>query len=84
MLDLVHRISAARDKEHAEAVLVASVDCSAAFDTVSHDILLRKLEQACGIEGPALALLRSYLQDRVQRTSMATGKSTWRRKTHAH
>ena len=45
---------------------------------MSHDILLRKLERSCGIEGPALALLRSYLQDRVQRTRMTAGQSSWR------
>ena len=54
-------------REKAEAVLVASIDCSAAFDTISHAILLRKLEQSCAMEGPALELVRSYLEGRRQR-----------------
>ena len=66
------------DKEQAEAVLVASLDCSAAFDTIGHGILLQKLERACGVEGPALELFRSYLGGRKQRTRTSSGLSDWR------
>ena len=60
-------------------MLVASADCSAAFDTISHDILLRKLEGACGVRGRALDLLRSYLAGRQQQTRMTGDRlSTWR------
>ena len=40
------------------------LDLSAAFDTVVHDILLRDCEKI-GIEGAALAYLKSYLENRT-------------------
>eukprot|EP00662_Eupelagonemidae_sp_cell21_P056655 gene56655-biopygen98590 len=74
---LVDLVASARDK--GDIVLVASADCSAAFDTVSHDILLRKLERACGIQGKALELMHSYLGGRRQRVRMSGDRtSQWR------
>ena len=46
------------------AVFVAMLDLSAAFDTVDHNILIRRLQTSFGITRPALKWFRSYLRDR--------------------
>ena len=45
--------------------LVVLIDLKKAFDTVDHQVLLRKLE-LCGIKGQALTLFKSYLTNRNQ------------------
>jgi len=54
-------------------VLGVSIDLRKAFDTVCHDILLRKLEKY-GVRGLPLVWLRSYLRDRYQ--SVRIGAAT--------
>ena len=46
------------------------LDLSSAFDTVDHQVLLRRLEVTFGISGSALHWFRSYLADRSQRVSV--------------
>ena len=41
------------------------LDMSAAFDTVDHRVLLRRLAQDFGFEGNALAWFESYLANRT-------------------
>ena len=50
---------------HGKASLFGSLDLSAAFDTVDHQILLSDFSD-CGVEGTALSLLESYLKNREQ------------------
>ncbi len=44
--------------------LLVSLDLSAAFDTIDHDILIDWLQNYTGIQGQALRWFRSYLSDR--------------------
>ena len=45
------------------------LDLSAAFDTVSHGILISRLQEEVGVSGLALEWFRSYLQNRTQRVA---------------
>ena len=48
---------------HGKASLLVLLDLSAAFDTVDHQLLLSDFSD-CGVEGTALSLLESYLENR--------------------
>ena len=51
-------------------VILILLDLSAAFDTIDHDILFARMENALGITGPALDWFRSYLSGRTQRVQI--------------
>ena len=53
-----------------EVVCLILLDLSAAFDTVSHDILLNHLHYWLGITDTALAWVRDYFSNRTQRVSV--------------
>ena len=57
------------------------IDLQKAFDTVDHEILLKKLSHY-GIRGTALSLFKSYLKDRKQFVSLGNVKSTSRAVRH--
>ena len=65
IIDLVDKISSNIDnKKHSIGIFL---DLSKAFDTIDHQILLRKL-QCYGIRGIACDWFKSYLENRVQYT----------------
>ena len=50
--------------------VLALLDLSAAFDTLDHSILLRRLEISFGLHGIVLHWFKSYVQDRFQCVSI--------------
>ena len=52
-------------------------DLSKAFDCLSHDLLIAKLE-AYGFDKSALKLIYDYLRGRKQRTKVGDSYSSWR------
>jgi exonuclease III len=61
--NILHLVSVATDKGN--SMILLSLDIRKAFDSVDHEILLRKLN-FLGIRGPSFDLIRSFLCDRSQ------------------
>ncbi len=64
MLHVLNDIYSAIDAKR--AVTLVGLDISAAFDTISHELLLRRLDTDFGVRSVAACWLRSYLSDRRQ------------------
>ena len=64
------------EKSH---VALIALDSSSAFDTVDHEVLLRKLRDEFGIEDKALALIKSYVENRTFSVEIEDKISTKRR-----
>ena len=67
MLELFDNIYDSKEKGKKPAIIF--LDIRKAFDTVNHDILLKKLEHY-GIKGTVLKWFQSYLSNRYQRTKI--------------
>jgi hypothetical protein len=63
------------EMEKKNVVLLVLLDLSAAFDTIDHEILLKRLATRCGIQGNALKWFRSYLKDRTQSVTIKSSNS---------
>ena len=59
---------------HGKVSLLVLLDLSAAFDTVDHRLLLSDFSD-CGVEGTALSLLESYLENREQCVAIGESRS---------
>ena len=68
--DILHAI------DRNEAVVLLMLDLSAAFDTVSHEILLDRLSQCYGITGSVLKWFASYLSSRTQFVQIECSRSS--------
>ena len=61
------------NKQH--VTLLVCLDLNSAFDTVDHDVLLKRLESNFAICGIALTCFQSYPKDRPQRIVIQGAKS---------
>ena len=59
---------------HGKGSLLVLLDLSTAFDTVDHQLLLGHFSD-CGVEGTALSLLKSYLENREQCVPIGESRS---------
>jgi hypothetical protein len=64
LLKITNDILCAMDDD--KCTLLVMLDLSAAFDTVSHKILLKRMEDAYGVKNDALQWLQSYFSGRSQ------------------
>ena len=75
LLKMLEKWEEASDKGN--FVYVIFMDLSKAFDTLNHDLLIAKLE-AYGLPITSLRYIRSYLNQRLQRTGVNDSFSLWK------
>ena len=54
------------------STILVLLDLSCAFDTINHEILLRRLEHSVGISGAALEWLHSYVSERYHQVAVSS------------
>ena len=64
LLEVLDKVYTAADQK--QATVMIGLDLSAAFDTVSHEALLQRLQVEFGVSGTPLAWMRSHPTDRLQ------------------
>ena len=79
LLIMLERLKQALDKGLCTGLLLT--DLSKAFDCLSHDLLIAKLN-AYGVSYKSLKFIENYLSDRKQRTKVNGAHSTWRNILH--
>ena len=70
-----------KNQEENKLTIGVFIDLSKAFDTLSHDILLRKLRKY-GIRGTPLKWFESYLKDRSMRVKIPSSSGTMEYSTY--
>ena len=75
LLRLMDKLNKSLDKK--ETICIVMMDLSKAFDCLSHDLLIAKLN-AYGFDKCSLKLIYSYLNGRKQRIKINSEYSTWK------
>ena len=65
-----------RQNSNGQGSILLLVDFSSAFDTINHNILIRRLRLRYGFVGKALDWLTSYLKERTQRVVIGDQSSS--------
>ena len=73
LLKIFDQLLDSMDKQ--QVSILTLLDLSAAFDTVNHSILLRRLDHSFGIRNNALGWFRSYLDERMQQVRIGNSLS---------
>ncbi len=60
-----------------KVVMLGLFDLSAVFDTIDHEILLKRILRWCGINGTELKWFQSYLKERTQTVSVGSSHSKY-------
>ena len=68
LLKVHNDIMLSMDKQR--VTLLVLLDLSAAFDTVNHHVLLKRLESSFGTSGTALNWFKSYLEDQLSASAL--------------